>query len=121
MTPDDYFRVVFGLFAVLGLIGLAALVARKAGLVTASNGFARKRRLALVETMALDARRKLAIIRCDGREHLVILGAQSETLIESGLSAPAAESAETTSTPPRNPFAELRRALGETRSGARAA
>ncbi len=102
MIAAEIIRVIFALMAVIGLIGLGALALRKAGLLTASGGFVRKRRLALVETLALDARRRLAIIKCDGAEHLVILGPNSETLIAENLegapeSAGAAPTAE-------NPF-----------------
>lgn len=87
----DFSRIFFALIAVLGMIGLCALVARKAGLAQNAVRFARRKRLALVESLALDARRRAVIIRCDGREHLVVLGPTSETLIESGLPTPAAE------------------------------
>lgn len=87
----DLSRIFFALISVLGMIGLCALIARKAGLAHNAVRFARRKRLALVESLALDARRRAVIIRCDGREHLVILGPTSETLIESGLPEPAAE------------------------------
>lgn len=104
MLAAEGIRIFFALIAVIGLIGLGALALRKAGLVSASGGFVRKRRLAVVETLALDARRRLAIIKCDDKEHLVILGASSETLVESGLDgAPEAESAPAA----ENPFSAL--------------
>jgi flagellar protein FliO/FliZ len=82
----DISRMFFGLLAVLAMIGLCALAARKAGLV--SNGFAPgKRRLQLVETLAMDARRRLAIVRCDGKEHLILLGPATETLIDADIPA----------------------------------
>jgi flagellar protein FliO/FliZ len=91
MDVLDIARMFFALLAVLALIGLAALAARKAGLVANGGVLARKRRLQLVETLALDARRRAAIIRCDGREHLVLLGAHSETVVAADLPAPAAD------------------------------
>ncbi len=89
MVWEDILRILFALVAVLGMIGLCALAARKAGLMTASGGFNSKRRLALVETLALDARRRLAIIRCDETEHLIVLGANGETMVEQNLAGPA--------------------------------
>lgn len=76
-------RMVFALMAVLALIGLLGLAARKAGLHAGISPLSRKRRLAVVESLALDNKRRAAILRCDGRDHLIILGPSSETLIES--------------------------------------
>lgn len=104
MIAAEGIRIVFALIAVLGLIGLGAVLLRKAGLVSASGGFVRKRRLAVVETLALDARRRVAIIRCDGKEHLIVLGAAGETLIDSDLEgAPKPETAPAAD----NPFPAL--------------
>ncbi len=114
MAPDDYFRVIFGLVAVIGLIGVAALIARKAGVVSMPAVAGRKRRLAIAETLPLDARRRLMIVRCDDREHLIILGAQSETIVDTGFDAAVVEDAD--ETPGRNPFAELRSAFNKTKS-----
>ena len=59
----DLSRIFFALIAVLGMIGLCAMIAKKAGLVSGAVGLAKKRRLQLVETLPLDARRRAAIIR----------------------------------------------------------
>lgn len=98
-------RVIFALIAVLGFIGLAAILVRKAGLISASSGFVRKKRLALVETLAVDARRRVAIIRCDDKEHLIILGANSETIVDKNLEGQGEEALSTTA--PVNPFSTL--------------
>ena len=109
MAPDDYFRIIFGLVAVIGLIGLAALIARKAGIGTMPSIGGRKRRLSISETLPLDARRRLVIVRCDDREHLIILASQSETVVGDNFDAVIAEEVEN---PLRqNPFAELRNAF----------
>lgn len=79
-------RILAALVFVLGLIALAAALARKSGLAGAARG---ARRLALVETLALDAKRRAAILRCDGRDHLVVISGETVTVIETGLAAPA--------------------------------
>ena len=112
MAPEDYFRVIFGLVAVIGLIGIAALIARKAGVASLPASMGRKRRLTVSESLPLDARRRLLIVRCDDREHLIILGAQSETIVDTGFEANVTEDA--SETPSRNPFAELRNAFNKT-------
>lgn len=87
----DIARVLFALIAVVGMIGLCAIAARKFGLQDGALPMRQARRLALVETMALDQRRRAAIISCDGREHLIILDQSNVTIIESGI--PAREAA----------------------------
>lgn len=88
MELIDLTRIFFALIAVLGLIGLMALVARKAGLTANGISFGADKRLSIAETMALDARRKVVIVRCDGREHLILLSGTGETLIDRDLPAP---------------------------------
>lgn len=78
-------RMFFALLAVVAMIGIAAFTARRLGLAANGGAMARKRRLHLVESLTIDARRRAVIIGCDGREHLVILGAQSETLVAADL------------------------------------
>ncbi len=57
---------------------LAAVVAAKplAARLLARGGFspARASRLAIVQALPLDARRRLLLLRCDGREFLVLAG-----------------------------------------------
>lgn len=85
-------RIFFALLAVVGMIGLAAVAARKLGLANGAVSFNRARRLAVVETLPLDQRRRAAIIACDGREHLIILDQSRVTVIERAI--PAREAAE---------------------------
>ncbi|MFZ5618463.1 MAG: flagellar biosynthetic protein FliO [Pseudomonadota bacterium] len=85
MELIDIARIVFALIAVIGMIGLAAVAARKLGLQNGALSLARARRLSLVETLPIDQRRRAAIIACDGREHLIILDAARVTVIERGL------------------------------------
>ncbi len=89
MTLLDIARLVFSLIAVIGMIGLAALAAKRMGLAGA-NGFQRARRLQLVETLAFDQKRRAAILRCDGREHLIVLDGASVTVVDRDIPAAAA-------------------------------
>lgn len=90
MAASEILRIVFGFVAVLGMIGACAYAARKAGLASLPSAAGAKRRLAISEMLPLDARRRLALIRCDDAEYLVILGPGGETLVASGLQAPPA-------------------------------
>ena len=92
MVLLDIARIIFALIAVIGMIGLAAVAAKKLGLQSGAISLQRARRLALVETLSLDPRRRAAIIACDGREHLIILDAARVTVIERSI--PVREAAE---------------------------
>ncbi|WP_375207161.1 FliO/MopB family protein [Hyphococcus sp.] len=85
MLASDIFRVIFGLVAVLGMIGVCAYLARKTGFSNLATAAGKKRRLSISEMLPLDARRRLAIVRCDDREYLLVLGASGETVVATGL------------------------------------
>lgn len=84
IDPEQWLRFGAALVFVLALMGVLGLVMRRlhSGQMPVNTG---KRRLKIVESLTLDPRRKLVLIRRDNREHLVILGTNSETLIESGI------------------------------------
>ncbi|MHC8509170.1 MAG: flagellar biosynthetic protein FliO [Rhodospirillales bacterium] len=87
MTYTDILQAALALVIVLGLIGLCALAARRLGLGGARGAarFGRDRRLSVIETLALDPRRRLVLLRRDETEHLVILGPNGETVVERGV------------------------------------
>lgn len=74
-------RFGLALVAVLGLIGLLALVARlrMGGGALAIGG---KRRLAVVESASLDGRTRLVLVRSDDREYLIAVHPAGVTTIE---------------------------------------
>lgn len=85
----DYFRFVFALLFVLALIGVLVAVARRFGLGFAAptrNG--KHRRLSIVEVIPIDGKRRMVLLRRDFTEHLILLGTDSDLLIESGIAAP---------------------------------
>lgn len=96
MESIDYLRFLAALAFVLGLIALAAWAARRWRLGTTPPGAAR--RLAVVETLPIDPRRKLVLVRCDRQEHLLLLGQDGNRLIAGGLAAD-----ETRPAPPSEP------------------
>ncbi|OFX01699.1 MAG: hypothetical protein A3E78_05065 [Alphaproteobacteria bacterium RIFCSPHIGHO2_12_FULL_63_12] len=85
-------RIFFALIAVIGMIGLAAVAAKKLGLQNGVASLNRGRRLAIVETLQIDQRRRALIIACDGREHLIVLDQAQITVIEKAI--PARETAD---------------------------
>lgn len=92
-------RVMGAFIFVLALMGGLVLALRRMGL--SAQGIGPKKRLKLVEVLHLDSRRKLAIIQRDERQHLVILGPNSETVIESSIERPV-ESQQDTGNDSRN-------------------
>ena len=89
MTADTYWRFALALLLVVALIFAAAWVARRLGLggrLVAVGG--KKRRLAIVEVLPLDGKRRLVLLRRDGAEHLVLLGLTNDLLMESRITEP---------------------------------
>lgn len=86
MDVIDLLRYVSALALVLGLLGTAFIAARKYGLagIVAPQG---ARRLSVAESLMLDARHKLLLVRRDGIEHLIVLGPQGAVPLETHISA----------------------------------
>ncbi len=87
MDVTDYLRFGLALVFVLGLIGLLATFARRAGF-----GFPIKamkpggeRRISIVEVTPLDGRRRLVLVRRDNVEHLLLLGPTTELVVENNI------------------------------------
>ncbi len=90
MGAESYWRFSLALLLVLALIFVCAWTARRFGLggrLAAVGG--KQRRLAIVEVLPLDGKRRLVLLRRDGTEHLVLLGLGADLLIERGISAGA--------------------------------
>lgn len=82
MDSELYIRFALAFVLVLGLIGLAAYLARRMGFAPKGGGIGGKR-LGIVEIRALDAKSRLVLIRRDNVEHLLLIGAGQGLLIES--------------------------------------
>jgi flagellar protein FliO/FliZ len=64
--------------AVLALVLLAGRLLRATGLAPAARPGGR---LGVAETLALDARRRLVLVRCDGREVLLLTGGTADQVV----------------------------------------
>lgn len=92
MNVGTYIQFLLALVFVLALIGMLAWFARRVGFGLPAGASGRgQRRLQVLETAAVDAKRRLVLVRRDERAHLLLLGPSSETVIESGIAAPGAE------------------------------
>jgi len=113
MELDTYMRFVLALLFVLALIGIVAWLARKAGLgtrVVRAKGSGR--RLSIVEVSPVDGKRRLILVRRDGVEHLVLLGATGETVIETGIAPPEGSTSEAEPAAPISFKSQLRAKMG---------
>lgn len=68
---------VAALLAVLGLVILAGRAARLTGLARPAPG----RRLAVQDTLVLDRARRLHVVRCDGRDVLLMTGGAADVVV----------------------------------------
>jgi flagellar biogenesis protein FliO len=81
-------RAVLSLLLVFGLIAGAGLLVRRFGGRVATLGRrSGPRRLALMEQLILDNRRRLVLVRQDSAEHLLLLGPGGDLLVSSGVAA----------------------------------
>lgn len=82
----QFLKLIIALAVVLSLMGGLAFILKKLGLAAQiPNTRSDKRRLKIMESLPLDARRRLVIIKCDDKEHLIILGANNETVVKSDI------------------------------------
>ncbi len=89
MELVDYSRFFIALAAVIGMIWLVGYLLKRSGLdkrlrgVTGNNG-----RLAVLDVLYLDPKRKLTIVRADAREYLILISGDHAQLIDT-IKAPA--------------------------------
>ncbi|MHA1157592.1 MAG: hypothetical protein ACTSP2_02430 [Alphaproteobacteria bacterium] len=82
---------VFGLWTLTVLIVLLAAMwafRRFSGVNLGRISRGRVPRLALVDAMAIDGRRRLVLVRRDNVEHLVLIGGPTDTVIETAIQRP---------------------------------
>lgn len=82
MMATDYLRFVAALLVVVALIAVIAWGLRRFGLAAGSGGSRQGRRLGVVESLAIDNRTRLVLVRRDDAEHLLVLGVNGASVIE---------------------------------------
>jgi flagellar protein FliO/FliZ len=93
MDMDNYLRFMLALVFVLGLMFALAYVMKR----FAAPGMVRNRsakRVKVLETLAVDPKRRLVLVRRDGVEHLLLVGGSTDLVVESGLTAREEEDTE---------------------------
>ena len=89
--------------ALLVLIGILWIMRNRAPSPFVRGGKNRQPRLQVLDAAAVDARRRLVLVRRDGIEHLIMIGGPTDIVIESGISD--ATRAGTSATPVDIPMA----------------
>ena len=82
----SYLKFFFALLFVIGLIGGFALIAKKFGM--GNRGPMRRggiNRLSIIESLQVDAKRRIILVRCDNKDYMLLLGGTTEILIEDDL------------------------------------
>lgn len=92
-APDldgiSWFRFLIASSTTVALMGALALGLKYlASKGMNFSGHTKNRRLHIVESLALDMRRRLVIVRCDNKEHLLLLGPQCDSVVAADLNAP---------------------------------
>ncbi len=88
MDITDYLKFFAALIFVLAMMGGLAFILKKLGLDRGGSLTNGKRRLKIIEVMNIDAKHKAALIQCDDKQHLMLLNAQGDTIIESNITPP---------------------------------
>lgn len=88
-SGNTILTMIFALGIVLVLILLAAWLLRLVSNVSGNVARGRNRRLAVIDTLSVDQKRQLLIIRRDDVEHLVLIGGPQDLVVETGIPVPA--------------------------------
>jgi flagellar protein FliO/FliZ len=82
-------RAGLALIAVIALVVLTGRLAQRYGIDRRfAGGKAGARRLSVTETLYLDPKRRLVLVRADAEEHLLLLGPAHDVLIASRAALP---------------------------------
>ncbi len=81
-------KMLFALAFVVALMGGLAVLLKRLGMAGTLPTTKGQSRLKILESLPLDTRRRLVLLQRDDTQHLVILGLDSETVIETDITPP---------------------------------
>lgn len=84
---DQYLKFVIALIFVLALLYGVVWVLKRMG-VGQGNVSPTKRRLKILEIRPIDHKRRLVLIQRDDAEHLLLVGSNDQTVIETNIQTP---------------------------------
>lgn len=85
METTNYLQFGAALIFVLALIGAIALLLRAVGGLQFAQGRSGDRRLSVTESLLVDARRRVILIRRDDEEYLVLLSPHGDVILDDRL------------------------------------
>jgi len=84
----QYLLAMVVLIGLLGGLGLIALAVQRGWLFNQLTGLTglrpAERRMRVTETLVIDPRRRVVIVRIDDEEQVLLLGSQDETVLKTG-------------------------------------
>jgi flagellar protein FliO/FliZ len=98
-SGNSLLTALFALGVVILLIVLGLWLLKFLFNASSNVGRGRNKRLSVVDSLALDPKRHLLIVRRDDVEHLILVGGPQDVVVETGIAVPN----EATSTPTRRP------------------
>jgi flagellar protein FliO/FliZ len=101
LTEDRTVRMALALAAVLLLILVIAAIYRRIARRGPSTKRGRVARLAILEAIPVDQRRRLILLRRDNTEHLVMIGGPTDLVVEEGIHRQARQPANKRPAPER--------------------
>jgi flagellar protein FliO/FliZ len=107
---NTYLTALFALGAVIVLIVLGVWLLKLIFKVSTQGPRGRNRRLAIVDSLVVDQKRQLLVIRRDNVEHLILTGGPQDVVIETGIPVEEPPAAQATRRPV--PFMAGRRPNG---------
>ena len=84
-SGNSILTAIFALVAVIAAILLVLWLLKLLFNASSNVGRGRNRRLSVVDSLALDPKRQLLIIRRDNVEHLILTGGNQDVVIETGI------------------------------------
>ena len=82
METTNYLQFGAALIFVLALIGAIALLLRAVGGLQFAQGRVGDRRLSITESLLVDARRRVILVRRDDEEYLVLLSPHGDVILD---------------------------------------
>lgn len=88
MDTEQYIKLGLAFLLVMALMGLLSLILRKMNAFQSGvNG--KSNRLKIVEQRMIDTKHKAVILRCDDKDHLVIISQNGNTVtVDTGITPP---------------------------------